>query len=180
MRRLFPLLIVVFMVSGCNLEKAAQTQTLNSLGSQDNISPQAKKLLVQLKKDKSLKVIECFPSGNSMSLSENNETKSLLSWVFKLKQGNMGAKKACITPEGDAVTEYIIVENDKIKVVLDSSEDKFGARDVEVYNPTQIYRGYFEEDGKESKTFKISELQLPEGKEIFIQYELPNGEKRYF
>nr|WP_242036987.1 DUF4362 domain-containing protein [Coleofasciculus sp. FACHB-125] len=104
----------------------------------------------------------------------------MLSWVFKLKKGNLGAKKICITQEGDPVTEYIIVENDKIKIVLDSSEDRFGTRDVEVYNPTQIHRGYFEEDDKNSKTFKISELQLPEGKEIFIQYELPNGEKRYF
>nr|WP_277881783.1 DUF4362 domain-containing protein [Coleofasciculus sp. FACHB-T130] len=104
----------------------------------------------------------------------------MLSWVFKLKKGNLGAKKICITQEGDPVTEYMIVENDKIKILLDSSEDRFGTRDVEVYNPIQINRGYFEEDDKNLKIFKISELQLPEGKEIFIQYELPNGEKRYF
>jgi hypothetical protein len=180
MRRLLPILGVVLLASGCNVQKAAQTQTVNSLSSQVKITQEEKALLEQLKKDKSLEVIDCPRRENSTNFDENNSTKSLLSWVFKLKKGNIGAKKVCITQEGDAVTEYIIVENDKIKVILDSSEDKFGARDVQVYNPTQIHRGYFEEDGKKSKAFKISELQLPEGKEIFIQYELPNGEKRYF
>jgi hypothetical protein len=168
------------MASGCNVEKAAQTQTVNSLNSQVKITQEERDLLVQLKKERSLKVIECPHRGNSANFAENNETKSLLSWVFKLKKGNIGAKKVCITQEGDAVTEYMIVENDKIKLILDFPEDRFGSRDVQVYNPPQINRGYFEEDGKKSKTFKISELQLPEGKEIFIQYELPNGEKRYF
>lgn len=167
------------MASGCNLEKAAQTQTIE-LDSQVKIPKEEKALIEQLKKDKSLKVIECPLREKLTNFDENNSTKSLLSWVFKLKKGKIGAKKVCTTQEGDAVTEYVIVENDKIKIVLDSSEDRFGARDVEVYNPVQIERGYFEEDGKKIKTFKVSELQLPEGKEIFIQYELPNGEKRYF
>lgn len=179
MRRLLLILGAVLLASGCNLEKAAQTQTVNS-NSQVKITKQERDLLEQLKKDKSLEVIDC-PFGQKLTnFDENNSTKSLLSWVFKLKKGNIGAKKVCITQEGDAVTEYMLVENDKIKVILDSSEDRFGTKDVEVYNPMQIERGYFEEDDKNSKTFKISELQLPEGKEIFIQYELPNGEKRYF
>ncbi|MBD1888142.1 DUF4362 domain-containing protein [Coleofasciculus sp. FACHB-SPT9] len=178
MRRLLLILGVVLLASGCNLEKTAQTQTVNL--NQEKITKEEKALLEQLKKDNSLKLIECPFREKSANFDENNSSKSLLSWVFKLKKGNLGAKKICITQEGDPVTEYIIVENDKIKIVLDSSEDRFGTRDVEVYNPIQIERGYFEEDDKNSKIFKISELQLPEGKEIFIQYELPNGEKRYF
>ncbi|MEP0857492.1 hypothetical protein [Trichocoleus sp. DQ-U1] len=178
MRRLLLVLGVVLLASGCNLEKAAQTQTVNL--NQEKITKEEKALLERLKKDKLLKAIECPSREELTNFDENNSTKSLLSWVFRLKKGNLGAKKICITQEGDPVTEYIIVENDKIKIVLDSSEDRFGTRDVEVYNPIQINRGYFEEDDKNSKTFKISELQLPEGKEIFIQYELPNGEKRYF
>ncbi len=177
-RRLLLILGVVLLASGCNLEKAAQTQTVNL--NQEKITKEEKALLERLKKDKSMKVIECPIREKLTNFDENNSTKSLLSWVFKLKKGNIGVKKTCMTQEGDLFTEYIIVENDKIKVVLDSSEDRFGARDVEVYNLTQIYRGYFEEDDKKSKIFKVSELQLPEGKEIFIQYELPNGEKRYF
>ena len=76
-----------------------------------------------------LKVFEAFESGNKSS---------------KLK-------KTCSTIEGDPIYSYLMVEDGKASVVIDTSEDPFGAKRVFSYRCDDLAVGRYFHDEKARK-----------------------------
>ncbi len=163
------MLVVVFTQNNCS-----QTATTNF--SKDNT-----KLRDSLKQDSEFVQLSCGMGNSEETIKSESEIKLKAYQNFGNKEGTSKIKMMCKTTEGDPLYSYLTIQKGNASVLIDTSEDKNGNKEITLYKCRNLEIGKFSLDEKTQELIfqPLKNNELKEQKELSLRC-LSGNEKIIF
>lgn len=128
------------------------------------------KLIKSLKDDDKFVRVSCQFFREEFMKKSDIDNRLLAFRSLQNKNKKFKIKRACGTREGDPIYAYLIVENGIASIIIDTSEDEFGSKQVYSYKCESLKIGKYHYDKqKEEMVFKkIEDKKLNEQKFILM------------
>ena len=133
------------------------------------LSENDKKLIEALKTDAEFQEIECWRERIEANKREMDIKLSAFE-AFKLADRQSKIKRTCYTLEGDPVFSYLTIKDGKASVVIDTTQDPFGSKQVFSYQCSKLILAKYTEDLEaRKKTFEEIEPAAIKEQMIVLQ-----------